>query len=294
MVGMVSSEPTAAEFWFDGQRARLQSIAYGMLGSVMEAEDIVQDVYLRWSQAAVAEIENPAGWLTTVTTRLAIDRLRSAQRRRESYIGPWLPEPIIADFAPDPADVVVEAETLSTALLTAMERLTPNERAVLLLREFFDLDYAAIADIVDLTPANCRQLAARARQHVADPLRRTRHDTATEARLATAYVDALQRGDVAGLARIFAEDVVLWADGGGEVRAARHPIVGAERVARHLVGVRSQTPPDLSVELVRANGDVALLGRASGVVVGIIGLDVRDGTVIGVRAFLNPAKLGHL
>ena len=294
MVGMVSSEPTAAEFWFDGQRARLQSIAYGMLGSVMEAEDIVQDVYLRWSQAAVAEIENPAGWLTTVTTRLAIDRLRSAQRRRESYIGPWLPEPIIADFAPDPADVVVEAETLSTALLTAMERLTPNERAVLLLREFFDLDYAAIADIVDLTPAHCRQLAARARQHVADPLRRTRHDTATEARLATAYVEALQRGDVAGLARIFAEDVVLWADGGGEVRAARHPIVGAERVARHLVGVRSQTPPDLSVDLVRANGDVALLGRASGVVVGIIGLDVRDGTVIGVRAFLNPAKLGHL
>ena len=279
---------------FERLRPKLQGVAYGMLGSVMDAEDVVQDAYLRWADTDVTNIDSSAAWLTTVTTRLAIDRLRSAQKRRETYVGPWLPEPLVSDFATDPAELVQEAESLSMAMLTAMERLNPIERAVLLLREVFDMDYPDIADVVDKSPANCRQIAVRARERVGDRTRDRRHNLATEQRLLAGYVAAVTAGDVDQLAAIFAEDVVLWADGGGKVRAARHPLHGSHRVARHLVGVRHQTPPDVSVAVVRANGDPALLARVGEESIGLIVLELTDDLVVGVRAVLNPEKLAHI
>lgn len=278
---------------FEQHRSRLTGIAYGMLGSLMDAEDVVQDAYLRWIDVDLAAVDSPAAFLTTMTTRIAIDRLRSARVKREQYVGPWLPEPVIGSPESDPADVVEEAESLSIAMLVALERLQPVERAVLLLREIFDYDYAEIADIVDKSPANCRQIAVRARERAGD-LGRSHPTSDAESRIIARYVEAVTAGDVEGLAEIFAEDVVLWADGGGNARAARHPLFGALRVARHLVGVQPQTPPGTEVRLVRANGEISLMGLVDGAPVGLITFEIDDDLVTGVRALLNPDKLERL
>ena len=279
---------------FERHRSRLFGIAYGMLGSVMDAEDVVQDVSLRWASIDPATIDSPAAYLTTMTTRASINVLKSARRRRETYVGPWLPEPVVGAFDPDPGEMVADAEQFSLAMLTALERLNPVERAVLILRDVFDLDYPDIADIVDKSPANCRQLAVRAREHVGDADRRRTLDPVTESRLVSEYLAAVAEDDVDRLARVFAEDVVLWADGGGRARAARHPLHGAMRVARHLVGVRTQAPPRMEIKVVRANGDPALMAVADGRCVAVIALQVEESQVIGVRAILNPEKLDHL
>lgn len=276
---------------FESHRSRLVNIAYGMLGSVMEAEDIVQDVYLRWAEVDLHEVDNPPAYLTTMTTRLAIDRLRSARVRRETYVGPWLPEPYLSDYEEDPADVVAEAERLSMAMLVAFERLNPTERAVLLLREVFDLDYAEIADVVDKSPVNCRQIAARARQRIGEPQAASRPSPDTEMRLVGEYLAAIDTGDVGRLASVFADDVVLWSDGGGKARAARHLLYGAERVARHLIGVAPQAPEGMEVRLVRVNGMPGILGRHDGKAIGVLSFDIVDDVVVAVRAVLNPEKL---
>jgi RNA polymerase sigma-70 factor (ECF subfamily) len=278
---------------FEQHRSRLTGIAYGMLGSLMDAEDVVQDTYLKWLDVDVGEVDSPAAFLTTMTTRVAIDRLRSARVRREQYVGPWLPEPVIGALEPDPADIVEEAESLSMAMLVALERLQPVERAVLLLREIFDYDYSEIADIVDKSPANCRQIAVRARERAGD-LSRSHPTSDAENRIISWYVEAVAAGDVDRLAEIFAEDVVLLADGGGIARAARHPLFGATRVARHLVGVQPQTPPDTEVRLVRANGEISLMGLLDGAPIGLITFEITDDQVVGVRALLNPEKLERL
>lgn len=279
---------------FESHRARLLGIAYGMLGSVMDAEDVVQDVYLRWAGVDLRTIDSPAAYLTTMTTRTAINVLKSARHRRETYIGPWLPEPVVGDFERDLGEAIADAEQFSLAMLTALERLNPVERAVLILRDVFDLDYPDIADIVDKSPANCRQLAVRAREHVGDADRRRSHDPVTESRLVSEYLAAVAADDIDRLAEVFARDVVLWADGGGRARAARHPLHGAARVARHLVGVRSQAPPGMEIRMIRANGDPALMALADGRCVAVIAFQVEESQVTGVRAILNPEKLDHL
>lgn len=275
---------------FEQNRSRLLGIAYGMLGSVMDAEDVVQEAYLRWRGVDAVGIDSPTAYLTTVVTRLAIDRLRSAQMRRETYVGPWVPEPLIGPLEPDPADVIAEAESLSLTMLTALERLNPVERAVLLLREVFDYDYVEIADIVDKSPANCRQIAARARERAGDASR-TRTDPAVEMRIVEHYVDAVRSGDAQRLAEVFSQDVVLWSDGGGKARAARHLIYGAERVARHLVGVTRSVADHVDVAVVRANGDIALVGVEDGVTTAVLAFEIRDDQVTAIRAILNPDKL---
>lgn len=276
---------------FEAHRPRLVNIAYGMLGSVMEAEDVVQDAYLRWAGVDLQEVDNPPAYLTTMTTRLAIDRLRSARARRETYVGPWLPEPYVSDYEEDPADVVAEAERLSMAMLVAFERLNPTERAVLLLREVFDLDYAEIADVVDKSPVNCRQIAARARQQIGDAKPPPRPSPGAEMRLVGEYLAAIDAGDVGRLASVFADDVVLWSDGGGNARAARHLLYGAERVARHLIGVAPQAPEGMEVRLVRVNGMPGILGLHDGMPIGVLSFDIIDDVVVAVRAILNPDKL---
>lgn len=288
----MTTEPNLA--LFEQHRRRLFGIAYGMLGSVADAEDVVQDAYLRWAGVDVTSVDSPAAYLTTITTRLAIDELRSARRRREEYTGPWLPEPLVTAMDPDPADVVAEAEQLSLAMLTAFERLTPVERAVLLLREVFDLDYSEIADIVDKSPANTRQIAVRARERAGDAGRRRARATSDDRRLMSAYLAAASAGDVERLAEVFSQDVVLWADGGGKARAARKPLFGAERVARHLVGVAPQAPPGTEISLVRVNGDPAVMAVHDGRCIALVAFEVAEGKVIGVRAILNPDKLARV
>lgn len=279
---------------FERNRGRLTGIAYGMLGSVMEAEDVVQDAYLRWREVDVAGVESPEAYLTTITTRIAIDRLKSARARRETYVGPWLPEPLVSSFDPDPADVVSEAESLSMTALMALEKLNPVERAVLLLRDVFDLDYAEIADVVDKSPANCRQIAKRAREKAGDPARNAPPLLERESEILSRYLEKVSEGDVEGVASVFAEDVVLWSDGGGKARAARHPLFGASRVARHLVGVAPQTPAGTQVRIARVNGDPAVIGVLDGEVIGAVSFEIVDGLVIAVHAVLNPDKLAHL
>jgi RNA polymerase sigma-70 factor (ECF subfamily) len=281
---------------FESNRSRLFGIAYGMLGQVMDAEDVVQDTYLRWSDVDQATVDNPAAYLTTIVTRLAIDRLRSAQKRREEYVGPWVPEPILSadGGGTDPGDVVAEAEQISLALLTAMERLNPVERAVLLLRDVFDFDYPAIADIVDRSPVNTRQIAVRARAGVGDSSRL--YSTTSERRdeLMASFLAAMTAGDVGQLTAVLADDITLWSDGGGKARAALHPIVGVQPVARFLLGIRRNGRPGDTFGFAEANGDPAVVLARDGVTYAVMTFQLSDESVIGIRSVLNPDKLAHL
>lgn len=280
---------------FEEQRPRLVAIAYGILGSVMEAEDVVQDAWLRWEGADWDRVEEPAAYLTTIVTRLSIDRLRSARVRREAYVGPWLPEPIVTELEDDPADVVVEAEAISMALLTALERLNPVERAVLLLREVFDYDYAEIGPMVGRLPAACRQIAARARARVGEVHRTQPVEPEKQRDLVEGFMAAVTAGDVASLASRLAADAVLWSDGGGLRRAARHPIHGAFNVARFLANVlRRGAAQGGTGRLVKANRDLAVLLELGGETYGVMVFEIADDVVTAIRSVINPEKLRHL
>ncbi len=281
---------------FERARPRLEAVAYGMLGEVGEAEDVVQDAWLRWQRTDTADVREPEAYLVTVTTRLALDRLRAARTRRETYVGPWLPEPrALEPAAHDPAEVVLEAETLSLALLHAMERLNPVERAVLLLRDVFDLDYDEVSDAVGRTPSTCRQIARRAREHAGEP--RTRFPVADReaARLAEAFAAAVDAGSVQALTALLAEDAVLWSDGGGVVKAARKPVHGAARIANFLATLRTKlAPPGTRIAPMRVNGGPGIRTDTPDGLVSVVALDVADGRVVALRAVSTPAKLARL
>jgi RNA polymerase sigma-70 factor (ECF subfamily) len=276
----------------DAERARLFAIAYGMLGSSVEAEDVVQEVFARWHEADRSAVRSPAGFLTTMVTRLTIDRLRSAERRRAEYVGPWLPEPLVSEFGA--AEVVAEAEQLSLALLATLERLNPVERAVFLLRDVFDFDYAEIAEIVEKTEANCRQIGRRARTRVGEPLRRFRPTQDQERELLNAFVAATQGGDVEALTRLLARDAVLWTDGGGKVAAALQPLYGAVRIARFLVGIARKGPTGARSRPVRVNGDPGVRTDTAAGPAGVLALELAEGEIVGIRIVVNPDKLRHL
>jgi RNA polymerase sigma-70 factor (ECF subfamily) len=282
-----------ATLLFEQNRKRLVAIAYGMLGAVADADDVVQDSYLRWVGTDLDTVRSPEGFLTTLTTRLAIDRLRSAQRRREVYPGPWLPEPVPSGPSSDPADIVAAAESMSLSFLSALEHLNPVERAVLLLRDVFDMDYPAVADVVDRSPANCRQIAVRARTKAGRGWASSGSSGDSDYGIVARYVEAVQSGDVDAVASLFAEDVVLWSDGGGKARAARHPIFGAWRVARHLVGVSPKESAHEVVEM-RMNGDPGFVAITGDKAQAALVFEMADGLVVAVRAILNPEKLQHL
>ncbi|MGF1596878.1 MAG: RNA polymerase sigma-70 factor [Acidimicrobiales bacterium] len=286
------SGPEADADLFEGHRRRLFGIAYGIVGQVMEAEDVVQDAWLRWAGVDRQRVENPAALLTTITTRLAIDRLRSARHRRESYVGPWLPEPIVPGA--DPGDIVADAERLSMAFLAALERLDPVQRAVLVLRDVFDVDYSEIATVVDRTVDNCRQIASRARARVGDADRARQTDPERERELLAAFVAAVAGGDLEALTAVMAADVTLWSDGGDRARAARHPILGRDRVCRFLLGIRSGVQPGDRMAFTTANGDRALYLQRAGRPFSLLTFQIDDGEVIGIRVVMNPDKLAHL
>jgi RNA polymerase sigma-70 factor (TIGR02957 family) len=271
-------------------RPLMQSIAYRMVGSLTEAEDLVQEAFLRLHEAR--DVDNPKAWLTTVTTRLAIDHLRSARVRREEYPGTWLPEPVLADPAPE---AVVRAESLSLAVLVLLESLTPVERAVFVLREAFDYGYDEIAAIVGRSEANCRQLAARARRHVEE--RRPRFEPSREQRdeLVRRFVTALQEGETEPLVELLAEDVAFYGDGGGKATAVGRPVIGADAVIRMLGGfIRVAERRGATVEEFDFNGETGLAGYEDGRLVAVWAFDVSGGAVQAIHGVVNPDKLRHL
>ena len=270
-------------------RGRLFGIAYRMLGSVTEAEDAVQEAFVRF--AATDGIEDPPAWLTRVVTNVAIDRLRSAQRRRETYVGPWLPEPLVTEDR-DPSDVAEAAETLTLAFLTVLERLSPAERAVFLLHDVFGHPHDEIAGMLERSPAAVRKLASRARRRLEDGRPRHERDLGRQRAVAEAFVAACAGEELDRLMQLLAPDVVFTADGGGVVSAARRPVHGADRVARLFLGlVRQSHDGDWSFELTEVNGQPAVRVDHARQVDTVFALQVRDGRVAAVDAIRNPAKL---
>ncbi len=277
-------------------RRRAFGVGYRMLGSVTEAEDVAQEAVLRLSQAD-GPIDEPAAWITTAATRLSIDLLRSARKRREAYVGPWLPEPLLEDPTPGPASQAERADSLSQAFLVLLERLSPVERAVFVLREVFDYDYARIAEIVDRSEENCRQIVTRSKKHI--EARRPRFDPDEELRdeLLERFLRAANEGDVEGLEELLAEDAEFYSDGGGKVSAARKPLFGANRIARVLVKFTEKVAPygPFSVELLRVNGQPGRVMRLSdGTLYDVLTIDVVDGKIRTVRVIRNPDKLQHV
>jgi RNA polymerase sigma-70 factor (ECF subfamily) len=275
------------------------AIAYRMLGSVAEAEDVVQEALLRVHDALERDerIESPRAYLATIATRLAIDQLRSARVRRETYVGEWLPEPLVTDPEVDPARQAELADSLSLAFLVLLESLSPEQRAALLLRDVFDYGYAEIAEIVGKSEDNARQLAARARRHVEE--RRPRFEASREQRdeLARRFFSAAQEGELDGLEKLLAHDVVLHGDGGGKAPALARAVHGRQRVARTLRAWMRQGEriPGAALRQVEVNGQPgAVLLAGEGTLVGVMALDIADGQIQAVRSIVNPEKLSHV
>ena len=278
---------------FEAHRERLFTIAYRMLGQVQAAEDAVQDAYLRWRSVDPDAVDDPGAYLTTIVTRLCLDERSSARAERETYTGPWLPEPAVEPLdRPDRA--AEQSDAISLALLVVLETLPPRQRAVYVLREAFDLPYADIAPIVDERESYCRKLAQRAREQI-DATDVASNVSATEqADLVENFVAAIESGDPEAVARTLAEDVVVTSDGGGQVTAARRPIEGREHVTRFLLGVAEQVPDDFAVDLVRVNGRPGLLATVDDTPQSVWFFHVRDGRIQNAYAVLNPEKLRHV
>ena len=281
---------------FESTRPLLFSIAYRMLGSVSDAEDLVQDAFVRWLEAPEAEVRAPRAYLATIVTRLAINQLQSARSRRETYVGPWLPEPLVTEYAPDPSEPIELAESLSMAFLMMLERLSPTERAVLLLHDVFNFDYSEVARIIDKSEVNCRQLLTRAKKHIGEPRARFDVDPVQADRLLNRFIDATRAGDIDGLLGVLAEDITLWADGGGKVPgAALRPIQGAETVARFVVQ-RARTGASLGRRLqpTLINGQPGFVIYEGSEPRAALILETRGGRIHGIYAIANPDKLHAL
>jgi RNA polymerase sigma-70 factor (ECF subfamily) len=276
---------------FRQHRPLLFSIAYRMLGSASDAEDVVQDAYLRWRRVNPLDVRSPKDFLSTTVTRLAMDHLRSARARREVYVGPWLPEPLVGVDERDPIANVQIAESLSLAFLVLLERLTPTQRAAFLLREVFDYEYSEIAPILEKSEANCRQLVQRAKQRLEAGTPRFEPNTAAADDLTRRFLDACTTGEMDGLLALLANEAVAWADGGGKFSAARRPVVGANRVARFVTGVLGKWRSVGEVVVAPVNGGVGLLHRVAGRLRGVMTVSTNAGRIQSVFIMVNPEKL---
>ncbi|MFF9205033.1 RNA polymerase sigma-70 factor [Streptomyces sp. NPDC014986] len=282
---------------FEEHRPVLLGVAYRMLGRVADAEDVVQDAWLRWSGGDRSEVREPRGYLVRVTARLAIDRLRRIKARGETYVGPWLPEPYVTDFgdtAPDAAERAVLADSVSLAVLVVLESLSPLERAVFVLREAFGYPYADIAAMLDRGEAAVRQLAGRARGHVEERRPRYEVDPVRRRELTERFLAAAAGGDLAGLMKLLAPDVRLVGDSGGKSRAPLRVLESADHVGRFVIGVAGKGVPDLGVRFLELNGGPAVLVLSGREPDSVLQLDVADGRVQAVYIIRNPDKLRSL
>jgi RNA polymerase sigma-70 factor (ECF subfamily) len=283
---------------FEDYRSLLFALAYRMLGSAMEADDIVQEAYLRYRATPPESIRTLKSLLTTIVHHLCMDHLRSAQARRETYVGPWLPEPIITSEGASPLPTLrqmTDPESISLAFLVLLERLSPLERAVFLLREVFDYEYTEIAQITGRDEAACRQLLSRAKKHIRE--HRSRFPASPEAhgKMVGRFMEACIAGNMDGLMSLLAADVTVWSDSGGKVSpAVRHPVQGRDKVARVILALLPHAPEGTTVEMIEANGLPALLIRVKGHIVSVLTLDVEGEFIRAVRNVANPDKLAHL
>ena len=285
---------------FQAHRPLLFGVAYRMLGSATDAEDVVQDAWLRYSSAPAADVRSPKAYLTTIVTRLCLDRLKSARATRETYVGPWLPEPVATADEPGPERSAALAESVTLAFMLLLETLSPEERAVFLLREVFEHDYADIAAALETTPANCRQLFHRAKARIAEKRPRFRGRVADKLPLVGRFVDALRAGDTDRLASVLADDVGFWSDGGGKALAARRPVHGRDNVAAMLAGFRRLAPSaginlaDVALDVGEVNGEPAMLMRIAGRLDSVYTFTIEDHGISAIRVVRNPDKLQFL
>ncbi|GAC1594334.1 MAG: RNA polymerase sigma-70 factor [Acidimicrobiales bacterium] len=272
---------------FESERPRLLGLAYRMLGSVTDADDVVQEAWLRWQRADREALRSAPAWLTTVTTRLALDRIRSDRRRREEYVGPWLPEPLVTEAGPE--DRAEVADSLTLGFLTVLDRLTPVERAVFLLADVFAVPFADIARTVDKSDAACRQIASRARRRIRSD--GPTHHASANRQLVDELVMALAAGDVDGVLARLSPDVVCVSDGGATRRAARRPVVGAARVSRFLINLSSRFMGQVAIRNVVVNGDPGIVVSVRGAIDLIAAFEVDGSAITAIRIVRNPDKL---
>lgn len=279
---------------FDEHRGLLFSIAYRMLGSAADAEDMVQDAFLRWQEAPEQSVESPRAYLSTIVTRLCINQLQSARAVRETYIGPWLPEPLASE-ALGPDRMVSMADSLSMAFLVLLETLSPVERAVFLLREVFDYEFVEIARIVEKSEANCRQILRRARKQLGHKRVRRHKNEQQKERLVQQFVQATLNGNMEDLLSLLAKDIILYSDGGGKVAAALNPIYGADKVTRFLIGIRNKGNLAFSgVRIARVNGEPAILTYVHGRLNSVTFCEVENDRIQKLFSISNPDKLRRL
>jgi len=290
--------PEAPADLFERERPRLLGLAYRMLGTVADAEDVVQDTWFRWQALRPGEAIRPEAWLTTVTTRIALDHLRTARRRREAYVGPWLPEPLVAEVGP--AEAAELADSLRLGFLTVLDQLRPVERAVFLLSDVFAVPFVDIAATIGKSEAACRQIASRARRRVRPaegdgrPGRPSRCDPGADRAVVDALMTAVALGDVDLALRYLAPEVVCVSDGGAATRAARRPVVGADRVARLLVNLTRRFAGRLTARPVSVNGDVGAVVSLDRTVDMVTAFEVEGDRVVTIRMVRNPDKLTHV
>ncbi|MBO0781097.1 MAG: RNA polymerase sigma-70 factor [Ktedonobacteraceae bacterium] len=278
-------------------RPLLFSIAYRMTGYASQAEDIVQDAYLRYQQADQAAIQSPKAYLTTIVTNLSLNYLKSAHSQREEYIGVWLPEPILTALPEGESleETYEQQETISLAFLVLLEALTPPERAVFLLHEVFDYSFAEIAEIIEKTTEHCRQLFHRAKSHIAEKRHRVSVSPTNQRQLTESFVAACKSGNLATLTKLLASDVTAWADGGGKVRARLSPVSGQELVARRFIfALMHRVPADHKLFIDEINGAPAILSWSDGHLNWVQTLDIRDNVIVGLYTLVNPDKLAFL
>ncbi len=268
----------------------LFSLAYRMLGIRADAEDVVQEAYLRWRDAAEEEIRSPRAYLATITSRLCLDSLKSAQRKREVYVGPWLPEPLVGPLEQLSVDM---AESLSLAFLHLLQSLSPPERVAFLLHEIFEMPYSELATVLETSEANCRQLTARARKHIQQKKRRFTVDREQHREIVEKFLYACTSGDPAQLALLLHQDVVLYSDGGGKARTALNPIYGADKVMRFFIGIiRKHALEDYSARLTEVNGEPGAVFYKNGALAQVLGIEVDEaGRIIHIFVVANPDKL---
>lgn len=283
-------DPDAVAELFESARPRLRALAYRMLGTVADAEDAVQETYLRWHQADRRQIREPSGWLVTTCARQCIDRLRRAKTERAAYVGPWLPEPVITE----PEDPVQLGQRLSTALLLVLERLSASERAAWLLHDAFDLDHAELAKTLGKSEPACRQLVSRARRRIAEARPRFVADRRQAEDLTRRFLAACRAGGPGEIEKLLAPEAQLWSDGGGKVAAARKVIVGARQCSKLLAGIQKYQPPDLEVVPAWLCGSPGVIGLSGSTPDFALSLEIGDEGIIGVYIVRNPDKLRHL
>jgi RNA polymerase sigma-70 factor (ECF subfamily) len=280
-----------AERIFQQERPRLARLAYRMLASLVDADDVLQEAFVRFAREDRSEIKSPSAYLSSIVVRLCIDRRRVVEARKESYVGPWLPEPIVESADADPAGRLETAESVSLALLVVLESLSPVERAAYLLRRVFDYGYDEIGTILSKSAQNCRQLVHRAENSIRERRPRFDPDPHETERITGAFLAACASGDLDGLVQLLSADAVVYSDGGGKVPAALVPIRGADRVARLFLGVTRQAPAGWEARRVRVNGQPGLLIVAAGRVEQVMTLEIVDGRITTFFVIRNPEKL---